>query len=316
MGIGAVAGAAAAAPIISAATVAPSPNQLPDAPDAGGFVRPYYWCAGLPSQEWATGGDWVMQKTLELLQPDRWHSWGNWPDSSYPGRIPAIFSTEYFDKERVRRIMESENGLFWMTVNEPEIPGQCDEPEEAIADLVCDLIDIGRDADTEWQWGAPSITLTANGGSKGGLAWLTEWNKIMRRRRGVAKPFAWMIHPYNSGSLSLLHQSMDAWWEWYYKDNQGQGAPVVISEVCAEGSGEDVQADVMLECWKMLKLGDVQGIFWFATYRSMVEEQRRSRGNPWQHYHLTTLNYETQTVSLTPLGEYWKELQRGLRTAQ
>ena len=110
---------------------------------------------------------------------------------------------------------------------------------------------------------------------------------------------------------------MDAWWEWYYRDNQGQGAPVVISEVCAEGSLPDVQADVMLECWKLLQNEEkVKGIFWFATYRSGVEEQRRSSRNPWQHYHLTTLDHGTQTVAFTELGQYWKELQNGLRTAQ
>lgn len=308
-GIGAA--AARVLPVSASASSTRQPAQ-PESPDAGAFVRPYDWSAGLPSQEWATGGDWVMQKTLELLQPDHWHSWGNWPDSDYPGRIPAVYSTQYFDKSRVRRIMEAESGLFWMTVNEPEMPDQCDESESAIADLVGDLIDIGRSADTEWQWGAPSVTLTANGGS--GLRWLTEWNKIMRRRRGVAKPFSWMIHPYNSGSVSLFHASMDAWWEWYYRDNQGQGAPVVITEVCAEGSDIDVQADVMLECWKALKRGDVKGVFWFAAYRSMIEEQRRSPHNPWQHYPLTTLDYETKTVSLTPLGLYWKELQQSIIT--
>lgn len=252
MGLGAM-----AASLLFPGVRVPAVSRLqPEAPDAGGIRRPYDWSVCLPSQEWAAAGDWVVQKTLELLQPDHWHSWGNWPDSGYPGRIPAIFSTQYFDKDRVRRLMEAENGLFWMTVNEPEMPFQCNEDEEAIADLTCDLIDIGREADTEWQWGSPSVTLTADGGSIGGLRWLTEWNKIMRRRRGVAKPFAWMIHPYNSGSVSAFHASMDAWWEWYRV--WGNNTPVVISEVCAEDAGEDVQADVMLECEKLLR-GAPQG---------------------------------------------------------
>ena len=315
VGIGACAATAASLLPIGRTSAAAPISTTNSLPDAGGFLRPYYWSACLPPQEWAAAGDWVMQKTLELLQPARWHSWGNWPQHGYPGRIPAIFSTQYFDHDSVLRRMQANSGEFWMTVNEPEMPDQCNESESAIADLVGDLIDIGRSADTEWQWGAPSVTLTANGGS--GLRWLTEWNKIMRRRCGIAKPFAWMIHPYNSGSVSLFHASMDAWWEWYYRDNQGQGAPVVISEVCAEGSLPDVQADVMLECWKLLQNEEkVKGIFWFATYRSGVEEQRRSSRNPWQHYHLTTLDHGTQTVAFTELGQYWKELQNGLRTAQ
>lgn len=315
VGIGA--GAATAASLLPIGHTSAAPISTTNSlPDDGGFIRPYDWSVCLPPQEWAANGDWVMQKTLGLLKPDHWHSWGDWPEHGAPGRIPMVFSTQYFDKDRVKRRMQANNGEVWMGPNEPEMPFQCNESPESIADLTCDLIDIGRSADTEWQWGSPSVTLTADGGSIGGLRWLTEWNKIMRRRRGIAKPFVWFIHPYTSVSVSEFHRSMDAWWEWY--SVWGSNTPVVIHEVCAEEAGQKVQEDVMLECWKLLKTGMVSGVFWFATYRSTAEEQKRQRRgrNPWQHYALTTLNHETQTVSLTPLGEYWKELQHGLRIAQ
>lgn len=315
----AVLGAAAATILASGWRVPVSQAQRrvqPEAPDAGWFARPDNWCACLPPQEWFSNGDWVMQKTLELLKPDHWHSWGDLPENGYPGRIPMIFSTQYFDHDRVRRRMAANSGEFWMGPNEPEMPFQCNEPPNAIADLTCTLIDIGTSADTEWQWGSPAITLTADGGGMGGIKWLTEWNRIMRRRRGIAKPFAWMIHPYHSWSVSKFHESMDAWWEWYAV--WGNHTPVVIHEVCAEDAGPEVQADVMLECYKLLRSGMVSGVFWFATYRSAVEEQKRQRinRNPWQHYALTVLDHGTQTVAFTELGQYWKELQHGLRATQ
>lgn len=247
-----------------------------------------------------------MERTLELLQPDHWHSWGDWPEGGAPGRIPMIYATRYFDQDRVRRRMAAYSGEIWMPPNEPDMPYQADESPESVADLTCRLIDIGQHSGAKWQWGSPAVTLNTE---HNGLVWLTRWVEIMRQTKGIAKPFTWFIHPYTCNSVSALHASMDAWWEWYHKDNKGQGSPVVISEVCAEDAGPDVQADVMLECWKMFKRGDVKGVFWFATYRSMVEEQKRQKRIPWQHYALTTLDYATQTVRFTDLGNYWRTLQ-------
>lgn len=272
---------------------------------AGGFTRPYGGaCVCLPPQEWFTHGDWVMQKTLELLQPDHWHSWGDWPEHGAPNRIPMIFATRYFDHDRVRRRMTANSGEVWMNVNEPEMPLQCNETPEAIADLTCKLIEIGQSANTEWQWGSPAVTLTTE---YNGLAWLTEWIKIMRRRRGISMPFTFFIHPYTCNTVQRLRDSMAAWWKWYAV--WGGKTPVVISEVCAEDAPVDVQKDVMDECYKMLHAGDVRGVFWFATYRSSVEEQKRQKRIPWQHYPLCELHHETQAVTLTELGRHWKGLQ-------
>lgn len=304
-GIGAAA-VTALSPFLSAARLqaATTTSGTSDL-DAEAYIRPYGKCVCLPPQEWAASGDWVMQKTLELLQPDRWHSWGDWPDSSYPGRIPMIFATRYFNQDRVAQRMMANSGEVWMGPNEPEMPNQCFESPEAIADLTCTLIDIGQRVNTEWQWGSPAVTLSTE---HNGLAWLTEWVKIMRRKRGISMPFTWFIHPYTCNSVQKLEDSMGAWWEWYAVWGGGK-TPVVINEVCAEDAPEEVQGDVMRRCFEMWKDGDVQGVFWFATYRSGVEEQKRQKRIPWQHYALTTLDHSNQTVSLTDLGQYWKNLK-------
>lgn len=249
-------------PLISEPVGASGPSPVSVEMDqdelAGGYIRPYGRNVCLPPQEWFTHGDWVMWKTLELLQPDRWHSWGDWPEHGYPGRIPMVFATRYFDQDRVLRRMQARSGEFWANVNEPEMPNQCFEPAEAIAELTCKLIDLGQRSGSNWQWGSPAITLSTE---YNGLAWLTQWLEIMRQKKGIAKPFTWFIHPYTSNTVQRFHDSMGAWWEWYHKPGNGQGAPTVIHEVCAEDADEDTHADVMLECDKLLRSGKIKASF-------------------------------------------------------
>jgi hypothetical protein len=59
----------------------------------------------------------------------------------------------------------------------------------------------------------------------------------------------------------------------------------------------------MDECRAMLDRGDVLGVTWATAHQAQAD------GVPWEHYHLGALDTQTQTYTLTPLGQHWKELQ-------
>lgn len=278
-----------------------NPPMQPEAPDAGGFLRPRGWGVCVPAQEWARHGTWVIDGVLAVLQPARWHGWGIWPASGAPGRVPMVFSDQYFDRDATRRYLTDYPGREWQLFNEPEMPMQANMTPELAVDVTLEFIDMARETGTEWQWMAPNVTLDT---AHNGLGWLTEYMTIMRRKKGIMRPSSWGVHPYTCNSVDRLRQSMRKWWDWW--DVWGSDAPTIITEVCAEAAPVAVQIAVMNECAAMLRRKEVAGVFWFASYQGEAD------GVPWMHYALCTLNTETQTVTLTELGRRWKELQHGL----
>ncbi|MBK9219291.1 MAG: hypothetical protein IPL70_13255 [Uliginosibacterium sp.] len=278
-----------------------NPSTQPEAPDAGGFLRLRGWGVCVPSQEWAQHGAWVIDGVMAALQPARWHSWGIWPATDIDGRVPGVFSDQYFNRDATRQYLIDHQTREWMLFNEPEVPGQAGMTPELAVDVTLEFIDLARSTGTEWQWMAPSVTLDTE---HNGLEWLTEYMLIMRRRKGIMRPGSWGVHPYNCGTVADLRQSMRQWRTWH--EVWGSGAPTVITEVCAEGAGVAGQMLVMNECAAMLDLGEVAGVAWASAYLAAAG------GVPWQHYPLCVLDTETQTVTPTDLGRRWKELQNGM----
>lgn len=284
----------------------------PDAPDAGGFLRLRDWTVCVPAQEWARYGDWVIDGVMAALRPSRWYSWGIWPETDVEGRVPGIFSDQYFDRQATRQYLIDHPGREWASFNEPEnnsrqkmMPSLAADdrmvPEymtpERAAEVTREFIELGWDVGNEFQWMSPSVTLDTE---HDGLGWLTEYIVIMRRH-AIMRPCAWGIHPYGCSTVAALRKSMAKWWDWYEK--WGLHAPTVITEVCAEGEDLAGQILVMNECDRMLDSGEVAGAAWASAYLASAS------GTNWQHYALTTLHPETQTVTLTPLGQHWKALQ-------
>ena len=262
------------------------------------FLRLRGWCVCVPAQEWAKHGDWVLDGVMAALQPARWHSWGIWPLTDVAGRVPSVFSDEYFSRAATRQYLVDHPTREWMLFNEPEVVSQASMSPELAVEVTLEFIDLARETGTEWQWMAPSVTLDTE---HDGLGWLTEYMSIMRRRKGIMRPGSWGIHPYNCATVADLRQSMRKWWDWYVV--WGSGALTVITEVCAEGAGVAGQIAVMDECAAMLRRKEVAGVAWASAYLASAD------GVPWQHYPLTTLHSETHTVALTELGRHWKALQ-------
>lgn len=274
--------------------------MMTDKPDLRPFLRPRGWGLCVPPQEWARHGTWVLDGVMAALQPARWHSWGIWPLSDAPGRVPMIFSDRWFDRDANRvatqQYLANYPGCEWLLFNEPELSEQGNMTPELAVDVTLEFIDMARATGTEWQWMAPNVTLDT---THDGLGWLTEYMSIMRRKKGIMRPSSWGIHPYTCNSVAALRESMRKWWTWW--DVWGSGAQTIITEVCAEDAPVAMQMAVMDECAAMLRNKEVAGVFWFATYAS--------ESIPWLHYPLAVLNNETQTVALTDLGRHWKALQ-------
>lgn len=281
------------------APVGKAKQMPPTVFDANGSIRPRGWGVCVPAQEWARYGVWMLDGVLGTLQPTGWHSWGIWPLSDASGRMPMVFSDRWFDRSATRSYLVENPGCEWLLFNEPELPAQANMTPQHAVDVTMEFIDMARETGMEWQWMAPSVTLDT---SHDGLDWLTEYMTIMRRKMGIMRPASWGIHPYTCNSVARLGQSMRKWWDWY--EVWGSGAPTIITEVCAEDAPIVVQMAVMDECAAMLQRKEVLGVFWFAACQS------ESDNSPWQHYALTTLDTDAQTVTLTDLGRHWKELQQ------
>lgn len=290
----AVAGAIAArpyAPKTYAAQLA-VPNALPG---EGSFCRPHGWGVCAPPQPLEDIGPWVGEQALALLQPVRWHTWGLWPEFDIPGRMPVIWSNTLFNRTEVRQRLMQHPGEVWFLPNEPELPLQASmTPGEAV-DLTLEFIDIARSVGNPFQWCSPAVTLDTE---FDGLAWLTEYMRIMRTSKGIMRPAYWCVHPYASPNVEQLRSSWQKWREWYAI--WGSGAPVVLNEACAENASLADQIAVMDEFRAMLDRGEVVGVFWFSAYLS---------GMAWPWCDLCDVDVETQTVQLNDLGRHWKELQ-------
>ena len=273
-------GIVAALPRFARASAAPAvaPNDA--------MLRPTGWGVCVPPQ----AGIETMTRALGLLAPARWQSYGTWPDVAYPGRIPVVFSEQYFNRATVAAWLRDKPGCVWMLPNEPEGAGQANmTPAQGVA-LTLEFIALGQASGQRWQWCSPQVSLTPEG-----LAWLTEYVTIMRQYKGIMQPAYWCVHPYRSGSLAQFRASWVAWRSWYA--TWGSGAPVVLSEVCAEGSPLAAQIAVMDEARAMLTRGDVCGVFWFAAHSG--------DGMEWPNAALTSADGAT----LTDPGRHWKALQ-------
>lgn len=271
--------------------------------DGGPFTRMTGWNLCVPSHEKPAEQNWIDDLMFQIFQPKIWHSWGTWPARDYPGRIPMIWSSRSFDESSVRQYLIDFPACEWQMSNEPDNEKQANEtPDENIA-MILRFNDIAREIGNKYQWLSPAIMLNTK---QNGIKWLKDWTQKMRQYNGHISPAAWCIHPYRCDSVAELRKSMSRWWTEFYPI-WGHGAPVYLSEVCAEGAPDvDTHKLVMDECARMLQADEVQGVFWFSAYLS------RGTGWKYEHYPLTVIDYEAKIVKPSDLGKHWLELAASL----
>lgn len=253
-----------------------------DAPDA--FTRPGWGVCIAPQ----IGAE-AMSTVLALLNPATWQAYGTWQNVAHPGRLPAIYSEALFDRAAVRAWLAAHPGDTWLLVNEPDEPSQANmTPTQGVA-LTLEFIDLARQVGNKFQWCSPQVTL-----KPAGLAWLTEYMQIMRQYKGIHRPAYWAIHPYPSSSLAAFRAAWAAWRSWYA--TWGSGAPVVLSEVCAENAPYAAQVAVMDEAKAMLNRGEVAGVYWYIASHAPI--------NDWPNAALVD-----DAGRLTALGQHWMALR-------
>lgn len=146
----------------------------------------------------------------------------------------------------------------------------------------------------EFQWAAPGVSVTT--ADYDGLEWLTEYVKLCRRRCGIQRPSYWHIH-LNAPSGAAFRAAWQRWENWWI--TWGAGAPVIISEVCAQNAPLGEQASVMEQTDGLMITGHVAAAFWFTASQSTYVE--------WPNAALATVA-PGGLAMLTPTGTAWMNI--------
>lgn len=264
------------------------------------IVRPTGWGVCVPYQLVAQHGSWIAERELDILQPDAWHSYSIAPVCDHLGFVPVIYSDRLFDRDAVRQRMLEYPGETWMLFNEPERPEQAAMAPDRAVDVTMDFLRLAWETNTPMQWAGPGIATGMLDCS--GIDWMTRYmrgddTRPGLRLRGISRPTYWQVHCYRSPSLARFRSSWSAWQDWYAV--YGCGAPIILSEACAEDAPLAEQVAVMRECRSLLDQGSVAGVFWFSTHASF--------DTGWTNAALCSVDVSSQRVSLTELGRRWQE---------
>jgi hypothetical protein len=260
--------------------------------EAAAMFRPTGWNVCAQPQ----AGALIVERCLALLQPARYHAYGMWPEINFPGKVPMAYSHELFAGERISQWMRELPGDAYMLFNEPERPEQAATTWQQAVDDTLLLMQMAREAGSPWQLCSPAVAVNMiDFDALGTEGWLTKYASRMRQYENIFRPAYWCIHPYRSGNFTQFRQSWALWKSWYA--TWGSGAPVILSEVCAEGSPLADQKAVMLECKRMLDRGEVAGVYWFIA--------NGSAGMDWP----TAALCNASGTARTALGDYWLTLK-------
>ena len=236
---------------------------------------------------------------VAALEPRWYHNWSLEP---FDGVDVTPFVPLMWDGLRrmtpvFKRALTELPGHTWMLFNEPERPEQSNmTPAEALDNTRAFLANQWRTGN-EFQWAAPGVSLTTT--DHDGLAWLTEFAQLCRRR-GLSRPSYWHIH-LNAASLQELRDAWARWQEWYAI--WGACAPVIVSEVCAQNAPLSIQLGVLNWVHNRLLNQQIAAAAWFIGAPSTFVD--------WPNAALCTL--DGQRARLTPLGAVWETTARSAK---
>lgn len=253
--------------------------------------RPVGWGIGIPPE---TSTPEIVQAELDLLKPQHYMNWRHTP---YEAQTDAFFLPmawgKDFNRAGVASRLASNPGEIWLLWNEPEWADQANMSPQEAADLTWEFLTLAEQLDTEYQWAAPGVAI--NWDDTDGLLWMTEYVKILRRKKGIMRPSYWHIHGYRSPFARKFTDGWQKWVEWY--NVWGVGAPVILSEVCAEAAELEAQKTMINMVNVLLSTGSVVAATWFSSHPSRVSN--------WVNAALTEV--VDGVVRLTTLGEYWMQ---------
>lgn len=256
--------------------------------------RPHGFGICIPPQSVWADGAWIAEQELELLRPPWYMAWG--PDALVADQRDAVFCPMIYrdlDARHASRLAE-EPGETWLFFNEPERPEQSGlTPEQArIATRV--ILRELQDVNVEFQTAFGGFA--ADMSDAPGTAWGANYFQLLRRREAIRGGNYVHVHGYRSSSVAQFWRSWDKFRAWYAV--WGGGAPVILSEVCAENAPYSVQVDVMMAVQGMLNSGEIAAAAWFSAHVSSVS-------SGWPNAALCNVDVANQRVSLTPLGQFY-----------
>lgn len=245
----------------------------------------------------------IATQELALLRPQCYMDWSaiGYGEPDGVTFLPMLWGKDWSREIVANRLLSSKQGEVWLLANEPEFAQQANMSPKEVADMTWDFIDLAQATDSEFQWAAPGVAV--NWDSTDGLLWMEEYVQIISRKKGLARPHYWHIHSYRSPSGRRFTEGWTAWVKWYEK--WGRGAPVILSEVCAEAGDIEAQKNVIEQVNLLLASGAVHAALWFTAHVTHTGD--------WANAALTTSDAEG-VVKLTPLGEYWLEATKEYRT--
>ncbi len=264
------------------------------------FIRPHGWGVGVPPQGWIDK-EHLLPGVLENLQPAWWYNWSPFrylPDVA-PGYVPMLWSGREasVNNEQFKATLAERPYRIWQFLNEPNRKGQADiSPELAFEGLQAFLA-LTRETGVTGQYGAPGVEMTESG-----LSWAAKFFKLCRQHF-IHRPAYVTVHCYLIGQAQT-RSNWDAMWAtfWEWHAIWTPAVPVVVSEVCAVNHPEDKQRVIMdLAREKLATDPRVVGVAWFAA--------NDFPGGIFPNGSLSTYDAASESVSLTPLGEYWKSLR-------
>lgn len=263
------------------------------------FTRPHGWGVGVPPQGW-NGKEHLLPGVLEQLQPAWWYNWsafGFLPDCA-PGYVPMLWDANNvlppYD-EQLKATLAARPRRIWQFLNEPNRKDQSDvDPKEAFVKLKT-FIKLAWETGVRGQYAAPGVEM-----DESGLKWAAQFFSLCREHF-VHRPAYVTVHAYPRYATKIVWDLMwETFWQWHAIWTPG--VPVVVSEVCAGNGTEERQRMIMdLVREKLHSDPRVIGVAWFAV--------NDHPGNPFPNAKLSSYDADTNSVSITPLGEYWRSLK-------
>lgn len=266
------------------------------------FTRPHGWSVGVGPQGFI-GKEHLLPGLLADLNPDWWYNWAPflWVPDAHPGYIPMLWSGREAlatNTEQLRATLTARPDNVWQFMNEPENNSQANMTPSAAFEGLKAFVRLAWDTGATGQYAAPGVEM-----SHKGLKWATEFFRLCRQHF-LHRPAYVTVHCYLNGSLAQNKTNWDEMWSrfWEFHEIWTPGVPVVVSETCAVNRPEAQQRIIMDLAREMLETDSrVVGVAWFCA--------NDGPENPFPNSSLSLYDPDTDSMRLTPLGEYWKSLR-------
>jgi len=218
-------------------------------------------------------------RSLNMLQPQRWHNWGHSQQHMEDRRYtPTIWSPEWVSSaQTLKWLTEKYPDRTWLLLNEPDYPGQADLPASDAAVFTRHWTGWLGEARTALAGVTVSYHRVGNA-----LRWLDDYLAA-----GGELPDAWHIHLY-APTLADWKDCYARWRAWYQQN--GKNKPVILSETALFHTVSSAKQIEFMEY--VYNLTDLEAVYWYGA----IETE-------------TTPGLMTADGDLTELGEAFVRLK-------